>query len=242
MTECTPRPPTPARPRRCSACAGSTRASAPCTSCKSVDLDAWAGEVTALVGDNGAGKCTLIKGIAGIYPFDGGEYLFDGPARHGALARRTPTRSGSRSSTRTSRCATTSTSSRTCSSAARTARAHPRRDQMEQRAGETLKGLSVRTLQVAAPEGRLALRRPAPDGGDRQGRAVEQQARHPRRADRGAGRRPDRAGAEPGPPARRQRPRRRPDLAQHERRLRRSRTAIAALYLGQMAAQVPATA
>jgi len=43
-----------------------------------VDLDAWAGKVTALVGDNGAGKSTLIKGIAGIYSFDGGEYTFDG--------------------------------------------------------------------------------------------------------------------------------------------------------------------
>ena len=45
---------------------------------KGVDLDAWAGKVTALVGDNGAGKSTLIKGIAGIYSFDGGEYTFDG--------------------------------------------------------------------------------------------------------------------------------------------------------------------
>ena len=35
-----------------------------------VDLDAFAGQVTALVGDNGAGKSTLIKGIAGIYAFD----------------------------------------------------------------------------------------------------------------------------------------------------------------------------
>ena len=45
---------------------------------KGVNLDAWAGQVTALVGDNGAGKSTLIKGIAGIYSFDDGEYSFDG--------------------------------------------------------------------------------------------------------------------------------------------------------------------
>jgi D-xylose transport system ATP-binding protein len=45
---------------------------------KGVNLDAWAGQVTALVGDNGAGKSTLIKGIAGIYTFDDGEYLFNG--------------------------------------------------------------------------------------------------------------------------------------------------------------------
>jgi D-xylose transport system ATP-binding protein len=45
---------------------------------QNVDLDAYAGQVTALVGDNGAGKSTLIKGVAGIYAFDSGEYLFDG--------------------------------------------------------------------------------------------------------------------------------------------------------------------
>ena len=49
---------------------------------RDVDLDAYAGEVTALVGDNGAGKSTLIKGIAGIYPFDDGEYLFEGQPVH----------------------------------------------------------------------------------------------------------------------------------------------------------------
>jgi len=43
-----------------------------------VDLSVWSGQVTALVGDNGAGKSTLIKGIAGIYTFDNGEYLFEG--------------------------------------------------------------------------------------------------------------------------------------------------------------------
>jgi D-xylose transport system ATP-binding protein len=45
---------------------------------KDVDLDSYAGQVTALVGDNGAGKSTLIKGIAGIYGFDSGGYLFEG--------------------------------------------------------------------------------------------------------------------------------------------------------------------
>ena len=43
-----------------------------------VDFDAYAGKVTALVGDNGAGKSTLIKGIAGSQTFDSGDYLFDG--------------------------------------------------------------------------------------------------------------------------------------------------------------------
>jgi D-xylose transport system ATP-binding protein len=36
------------------------------------------GEVMALVGDNGAGKSTMIKCVAGINPIDGGEIFFDG--------------------------------------------------------------------------------------------------------------------------------------------------------------------
>jgi len=49
---------------------------------RNVDLSVYAGQVTALVGDNGAGKSTLIKGVAGIYPFDSGEYLFEGQQTH----------------------------------------------------------------------------------------------------------------------------------------------------------------
>jgi D-xylose transport system ATP-binding protein len=47
-----------------------------------VDLDAYAGQVTALVGDNGAGKSTLVKGIAGIHAFDSGEHRFEGEPVH----------------------------------------------------------------------------------------------------------------------------------------------------------------
>jgi ABC-type sugar transport system ATPase subunit len=47
-----------------------------------VDLTVPAGQVTALAGDNGAGKSVLIKTIAGIHPPDGGEILWDGQPVH----------------------------------------------------------------------------------------------------------------------------------------------------------------
>jgi len=45
---------------------------------KNVNFDAYAGSVTALVGDNGAGKSTLIKCIAGIYTAESGDFFFEG--------------------------------------------------------------------------------------------------------------------------------------------------------------------
>src|SRR5687768_3915763 len=49
---------------------------------RDVDFDVRAGEVTALVGDNGAGKSTLIKCVAGIHPIDSGEVLVEGRPVH----------------------------------------------------------------------------------------------------------------------------------------------------------------
>ena len=43
-----------------------------------VDLDVPAGQVTALIGDNGAGKSVLIKCIAGIHRPDGGQIVWEG--------------------------------------------------------------------------------------------------------------------------------------------------------------------
>jgi D-xylose transport system ATP-binding protein len=49
---------------------------------RSVDFDANLGKVTALVGDNGAGKSTLIKSVAGIHPFDDGDMFWEGEKVH----------------------------------------------------------------------------------------------------------------------------------------------------------------
>ena len=47
-----------------------------------VDLDVPAGKVTALCGDNGAGKTVLIKCIAGIWAPDGGRIEWEGHSVH----------------------------------------------------------------------------------------------------------------------------------------------------------------
>lgn len=57
---------------------GITKSFGPVDVLKGVDLKAYAGKVTALVGDNGAGKSTLIKGLSGVQPYDDGVVLFEG--------------------------------------------------------------------------------------------------------------------------------------------------------------------
>ncbi len=57
---------------------GITKSFGPVSVLKGVDFEAYPGEVTALVGDNGAGKSTLVKCIGGTYTIDEGEYLFEG--------------------------------------------------------------------------------------------------------------------------------------------------------------------
>ncbi|MGH7763600.1 MAG: ATP-binding cassette domain-containing protein [Candidatus Dormibacteraceae bacterium] len=47
-----------------------------------VDLDLPAGKVTALCGDNGAGKTVLTKCIAGIHQSDHGQFLWNGQPVH----------------------------------------------------------------------------------------------------------------------------------------------------------------
>ncbi|WP_460275801.1 sugar ABC transporter ATP-binding protein [Celeribacter sp. ULVN23_4] len=43
-----------------------------------VTLELYAGQVTALIGENGAGKSTVVKTLTGIYQPDGGRILMDG--------------------------------------------------------------------------------------------------------------------------------------------------------------------
>ena len=43
-----------------------------------VSLSVEPGEVTVIVGDNGAGKSTVMKVLSGVYPVDSGEMLIDG--------------------------------------------------------------------------------------------------------------------------------------------------------------------
>jgi D-xylose transport system ATP-binding protein len=57
---------------------GITKSFGPVSVLKGISLKAYAGKVTALVGDNGAGKSTLIKGLAGVQSYDGGEVRFEG--------------------------------------------------------------------------------------------------------------------------------------------------------------------
>jgi ribose transport system ATP-binding protein len=46
--------------------------------CENIDFEAYAGQVTALLGENGAGKSTLMKILSGVYKADRGEVYLNG--------------------------------------------------------------------------------------------------------------------------------------------------------------------
>ncbi len=48
----------------------------------SADFDVEAGEVVALIGDNGAGKSTVVKALTGNLDLDAGEVRFEGQTVH----------------------------------------------------------------------------------------------------------------------------------------------------------------
>ncbi len=51
-----------------------------------IDLDARAGEITAIIGSNGAGKTSTLMAISGLAPIKGGEIKFDGKVISGLPA------------------------------------------------------------------------------------------------------------------------------------------------------------
>src|SRR6201995_197773 len=59
-----------------------TKTFGPVRALTDVDLEIPAGKVTALVGDNGAGKSSLIKTVSGLWPPDGGKILWEGREVH----------------------------------------------------------------------------------------------------------------------------------------------------------------
>ena len=59
-----------------------TKTFGPVRALTDVDLEVPAGKVTALVGDNGAGKSSLIKTVSGLWGPDGGEILWEGRRVH----------------------------------------------------------------------------------------------------------------------------------------------------------------
>jgi ABC-type sugar transport system ATPase subunit len=61
---------------------GISKSFGPVQALAGIDLDVPAGQVTALVGDNGAGKSVLIKCIAGIHAPDRGTILWEGRPVH----------------------------------------------------------------------------------------------------------------------------------------------------------------
>ncbi len=52
------------------------------TALRDVSLEVRAGEVTCVLGDNGAGKSSLIKTLSGVFPPDEGQILVDGQPVH----------------------------------------------------------------------------------------------------------------------------------------------------------------
>ena len=76
------------------------------------DFDLYPGEILAVIGDNGAGKTSLIKALTGAVTPDHGEIRLDGELVH------LRARPESRPSTRTSRCRRRFRSPTTCSWAA----------------------------------------------------------------------------------------------------------------------------
>ena len=73
--------------RRCSRSATSRSTSATSIALKDISVGVDAGEVTCVLGDNGAGKSTFIKILSGVHRHDEGELLVEGEPTHFARPR-----------------------------------------------------------------------------------------------------------------------------------------------------------
>jgi D-xylose transport system ATP-binding protein len=70
--------PPDAHPDRILSLRGIAKKFGPVRALGGIDLDVHAGEVVGIVGDNGAGKSTVVKILAGVHPPDGGTIRFFG--------------------------------------------------------------------------------------------------------------------------------------------------------------------
>ena len=190
---------------------------------RDVDLALYSGEVTALTGDNGAGKSVLIKTIAGIHGPDGGEILWKGRRVH----MRSPKDAAALG------IETVYQDLALCDNLDIVQNMFLGREltQPPPAGGGGHGALGApdagrplghdRALDPAA--GRLAVGRPAPGRRGGEGGDVELRARDHGRAHRRARRRPDGHGARARPPARRSRSGGDDGVAQPQRRVRGGR-------------------
>jgi ABC-type sugar transport system ATPase subunit len=112
-----------------------------------IDLDIPAGEVTALTGDNGAGKSVLIKSIAGIHTPDSGSIVWEGHPVHIRTPRDAAALGIETVHQDLALCDNLDISQNMFLGREKTKHFMLAEDAMEQAAGETLKSLAVTTVR-----------------------------------------------------------------------------------------------
>ena len=167
-----------------------------------VTLDIPAGKVTALCGDNGAGKSVTIKTIAGLWAPDGGQMIWEGKQ----ILHNSP-REAEQMGIKTiyqdlALCDNLDIVQNMFLGHEVLRNRLLDEDTMETRARQTLKELSRDHGPLDPPAGRVTVRRSAPVGRRRQGRDVQRKACDHGRAHGGARRHADAPGAGPDQAAR----------------------------------------